>query len=141
MSFSPCRSNIQVPQGHIEHHLSICSAIAFSIGDLKIKTKGKIFKKLSSSISTEDVFLLKEMLLISAKQELLKQIKNSPVDIELHVEGHDIISVTSKDISMKGVLYRDRSKNSPRQALSFENQPCRGFWNATARYYKERLFE
>ena len=32
----------------------------------------------------EDLFLLKEVLLVAAKNELVKQIKNTPVDIEIH---------------------------------------------------------
>lgn len=39
------------------------------------------------------------------------------VDVELHVEGHDIISVTSKDISMKGVFIETEEKIE-------EGRPC-----------------
>jgi len=80
-----CRSNLPIAQGQIEHHLSICSAISFLVEDLKVLPGMKVFKKFSKEIAQEDIFLLKEMLLISSKQELLKQIKNTPVDIELHV--------------------------------------------------------
>jgi hypothetical protein len=40
------------------------------------------------------------------------------VDVELHVEGHDIISVTSKDISMKGVFIETGARIS-------QDRPCR----------------
>ncbi|MFH1671999.1 MAG: PilZ domain-containing protein [Pseudomonadota bacterium] len=40
------------------------------------------------------------------------------VDVELHVEGHDTINVTSKDISMKGVFIKTGEK-------IFQGKPCR----------------
>jgi len=79
-----CRSCLSPPQGQIEHHLSICSAISFLVDDLKSLPKSKSVKKLSRHFSEEDIFLLKEMLFISSKEELLKQIRHTPTDIEIH---------------------------------------------------------
>lgn len=79
-----CRSCLQTKPGQIEHHLSICSAISYLIEDLNLSPFSRAFKKISVRLQNEDLFLLKEVLLVSAKNELLKQITNTPVDIEIH---------------------------------------------------------
>jgi tetratricopeptide (TPR) repeat protein len=98
-----CRSCLQTKPGQIEHHLSICSAISYLIEDLKLSPFSKVFKKIAKNLQDEDLFTLKEVLLVAAKNELVKQITNTPVDIEIHAS----LAMTYVKLSS---LYKEQKK-------------------------------
>lgn len=103
-----CRSCLTLPKGKIEHHLSICSAIFRLIEALKETKNTDIkfmpLKKVFNNIEQTDLFILKELLLISCIQELLEQIRNTPTDIEVHAS----LATTYVNLSK---LYINTQKN------------------------------
>lgn len=108
-----CRSCLKSGPGQIEHHLSICSAISYLIKDLRLPPFSNLFKKISKKLQDEDLFLLKEVLLIASKDELLKQVQNTPVDIEIHASlATTYVSLSSlyKEQKNASYLWKQRKK-------------------------------
>lgn len=108
-----CRSCLNIAPGQIEHHLSICSAISYLMKDLKLPPFSNFFKKISKKLQDEDIFLLKEVLLIASKDELLKQIQNTPIDIEIHASlATTYVNLSSlyKEQQNANILWKQRKK-------------------------------
>ncbi|NGX56767.1 MAG: hypothetical protein K1060chlam5_01013 [Candidatus Anoxychlamydiales bacterium] len=92
---STCKRAISMPENTIEHHLTLAHAASRFADSLMNFEKQiyfsfkkefllKITKKISYLLHKEDIYKLKEKLLISAIEEHIKQIQNSPTDLELH---------------------------------------------------------
>jgi hypothetical protein len=91
-----CRKLLSVPSGTSEHHLSIAAALSklsrylqdFEWEFYKIPTAFQFCSPLISRFSAycywEDVFKIKQMLLLAAIDEHIKQIRITPTDLEVH---------------------------------------------------------
>lgn len=87
-----CKRSLSVPTGTAEYHLTIALA-AVKLSDSLSEIQNDILKlskflhlsnKLHSYFLKEDMFKLKESLLISAIDEHLQQLKITPTDLEIH---------------------------------------------------------
>jgi len=92
---SSFKKTISTPQGSIEHHISIAHALKslsfhlMGFEFLYFPQRKKLLKSITRQLSyffhKKDVFKMREDLILSAIKEHLKQIKNTPTDLELHV--------------------------------------------------------
>lgn len=93
---SSCKRLLSIPEGMSQHHLSIAEALSRLSTYLEDFEKDfykvpPIFQFCSSLISRfssyfyrEDVFKMKQMLLLAAVQEHIKQVRITPTDLEVH---------------------------------------------------------
>ncbi len=93
---SSCRKLLSMPSGTSEHHLSIAEALSklsqylqdFEWEFYKIPTPLQFCSSFVSRFSAycywEDVFKIKQMLLLAAIDEHIKQIRITPTDLEVH---------------------------------------------------------
>ncbi len=124
------RRSTPVPPKTTEHHLTVAAALmnlSFKMQNLEnnysfFETfKKKIFfrpyiEKLSCFFHHEDVFKMQELLLCSAVQEHIEQIKETPTDLEVHASLAHSYSTLAK-------LYLDyRKKNFLKKAISYINE-------------------
>lgn len=91
-----CRQSIPTPQGIAQHHLSIAEALSklssylqdYEWNFYKVPSILQFILPLLSRFSAfcywEDVFKMKQLLLLSAVEEHLKQIRATPTDLEVH---------------------------------------------------------
>src|SRR5690606_26112090 len=91
-----CRQMISIPEGEVQHHLSIAEALSklaaylqnFESSFYKVPSIFSVFGKTISWFSTrcygEDVYKMKLLLLHAAIDEHLKQISSTPTDLEVH---------------------------------------------------------
>lgn len=132
---SSCRHAIAIPQGTAEHHLSVANAlvklsyylngIEFSYFSSEIKWDflKTILEKLSSFLHEEDIFKMQERLLFSAIEEHISQIKNTPIDLELHVSlanGYVALAKLYLDYQTKISFSRFAKKNKSLFSKRFE---------------------
>lgn len=88
-----CRQVISVPKGSSEHHLSVADGLlklsscfnGLEYNYFLVKFFNKFFSHLSLFFHREDVFKMQEGLIFLAIEEHIKQIKNTPTDLEVHV--------------------------------------------------------
>ncbi|KPK32853.1 MAG: hypothetical protein AMS24_02960 [Chlamydiae bacterium SM23_39] len=107
------RKSISSPQGSVEHHIAIANALKnlsfhfIGFEDLYFLNIKKIFhpffKKLSAFFHKRDVFKMRESLILSAVEEHLYQIKETPIDLELHVSF-------ARTYVMLGKIYMEAKK-------------------------------
>ncbi len=113
-----CRQALPIPPGEAQHHLSLAEALSKLANYLedfekRFYTVPTIFSFLSSAISRfsthcygKDVFKMKELLLEDAVEEHLKQIRNTPTDLEVHASLANTYVYLSK-------LYKSAHLNDP----------------------------
>jgi len=107
-----CRQSLSIPSKTAEHHLSISQAtlrLSYHLHQLEYRyfIPSKIFRflqspleKLSFAFFHEDVFRMKEMLLLSGINEHILQIRYTPSDLEVHA------SLANVYVSL-ATLYKD----------------------------------
>jgi hypothetical protein len=87
-----CKRSLSIPPGSAEYHLTIALA-AVKLSDALYENEKNILSlpkflnisaKLQSYFIKEDMFKLKESLLIAAIEEHLNQVKITPTDLEIH---------------------------------------------------------
>lgn len=125
-----CRRLLPSPAGVAEHHLSIAEALSrlfqylhdFEWGFYNTfafwKFKGSSLSRLSAYCHWEDVFTLKQLLLSSAIEEHLKQVRVTPTDLEVHASLASTYVALSK-------LYREalQAEGHPKAAHIRKLQP------------------
>ncbi len=87
-----CRQILTIPEGEVQHHLSIADALSklaaylqdFEFHLYKTKIFSKIITRFSAHSFGEDVLQMKLLLLQQAVDEHLKQIRITPTDLEVH---------------------------------------------------------
>lgn len=130
---SQCRQCTTTPKGSAEHHLSVASALLGLSQNLagieESYFKGKFFKgffeKLSLYLHQEDVFKMRERLLFAALEEHIKQIKSTPLDVEVHVSLANSYVILSKlyidmgdrSSSKRAKIYKKRFKVASEKAI------------------------
>ena len=123
------RRSTPVPPKTAEHHLTVAAALmnlSFKMQNLEndypffetLKTKPfyrPYIEKFSCFFHHEDVFKMQELLLCSAVQEHIEQIKETPTDLEVHASLAHSYSTLAK-------LYLDyRKKNFLKKAIIYIN--------------------
>lgn len=125
-----CRQHISLPMGEVEHHLSIADALT------KLSTYLQDFEWTLSSTPSflapisrplnsfaaycywEDVFKMKEILLQTAVEEHLLQIRTTPTDLEVHASLANTYVFLSK-------LYRNLLLSGKKKYKSFSEEAFR----------------
>lgn len=107
-----CRRHISLPPGEAQHHLSIADALTnlscylqdfesnFYRTPALLAPINRIISRFASYCYWEDVFKIKEILLQTAIQEHLIQIRSTPTDLEVHASLANTYVFLSK-------LYKD----------------------------------
>jgi hypothetical protein len=118
-----CRQHVSLPPGDVQHHLSIAEALTkFSSYLFSFESNfyqlPSVFQNITPLLNRfsavcywEDVFMLRRLLLQSAIEEHLKQIRVTPTDLELHA------SLASAYVA-QSLLYR-----SPAAVRDKKNRP------------------
>ncbi len=122
-----CRQILSLPPGEAQHHLSIADAlskIASYLHDFEwnfyqvpkaLQPFSKMISRFSAYCYGEDVFKLKLLLLQSAVDEHLKQIRTTPTDLEVHASLANAYVSLSK--IYKGALLEEKYRVSARLAI------------------------
>lgn len=111
-----CRGVISIPKGEPEHHLSIAHALirlSSYLDDFEkqfyklppfLKSANPYLEKASILCHYEDVFKLKQLLLYSAIDEHLEQMRLTPTDFEVHTSLANTYVMLSKFYQEGGKL-------------------------------------
>lgn len=104
-----CRQLISFPKGVAEHHISVAKAsltLASHLQDFEYsyfyvgkKMQGffaPFLKEVSSFFHKNDVLKMKELLLLAAIDELIEQIRTTPIDLEVHAQLANVYVSLSK---------------------------------------------
>lgn len=129
-----CRQILPLPPGESQHHLSLAEALSklsaylddFEWNFYKIpvphQSISKIISRFSAYCYWGDVFKMKLILLQSAIEEHLKQIRATPTDLEVHA------SLANTYVALSKVY-------SPPK----ENHPCVGRYRKNKLHYEEKF--
>ena len=116
-----CRQHISLPPGEVQHHLSIADALNrlssylqdFESNFYKTPSFLAPIRQTISRFATycywEDVFKMKEILLQTAIEEHLMQIRITPTDLEVHASLANTYVLLSK--LYRGLLNYEKKKN------------------------------
>ena len=128
---SSCRNALSSPSGQLEHHLSIAGALiklsyylhgleySFFSSFTKIAFLKSFFESMSLYFHKEDVYKVRESFLLSAIEEHLQQMKNSPTDLELHVSlAHNFVSLSKIYMEAQEVSFPRSFKKIAKEAKS-----------------------
>lgn len=108
---SSCKKLLFSPIGSLDHHLSLAKNLmhlSFYFTDLEYSYFSKNFSWISSFFHKTDVYKMREDLLFLAIFEHLKNIKNNPTDLELHMS-------LSRSYTSLANLYKEILKKSKRK--------------------------
>jgi tetratricopeptide (TPR) repeat protein len=114
-----CRQVISVPKGSSEHHLSVADGLlklsihfnGLEYNYFPVKFFSKFFSYLSLFFHREDIFKMREELIFLAVEEHIKQIKNTPTDLEVHV------SLANAYVSLAKLYLNAKKKNFSKSFL------------------------
>jgi tetratricopeptide (TPR) repeat protein len=122
-----CRQVLPIPEGETQHHLSIAGALSKLSSYLQdfewnFYNVPKWLTPFSTTISRfsaycygEDVFQMKQLLLHAALDEHLKQIRNTPTDLEVHASLANTYVLLSK--IYKGAQATEKYRTAAKLAI------------------------
>lgn len=128
-----CEQHLPMPEGVAQHHLSLADALfklAAYLQDFEsnfykiprlLYPLSKPIQRFSSYCYREDVFRMKQLLLLAAVEEHLKQIRVSPTDLEVHA------SLANHYIALSR-LYKE-ALSAHRKLASYFEEKFRSFAN------------
>lgn len=132
-----CRQLLPLPPGEAQHHLSLATALFrlsaylegfewnLYAGAKGSKTLSRLFTRFSAHQHWEDVFNLKQLLLQTAIDEHLRQVRITPTDLEVHA------SLANTYVALSQIYLFPQQEHA--------EHPCLGKYLKNQAYFEEKF--